>query len=1108
LHKIASAAKITLRTYEQSNFARTLDHDEMGLSLRKKYFGIPIEQLTQETFEDLSKLSLASFKSNIFLYPTIPINRLNHIDLDDFVFNSAKQTILIRGKSGSGKTVLMFQAMEELISKEIPCFWISGEMVERGQSPYTLLHKARIMLNPTLDGSLDSILTRYQTIVLFIDDITRMQNPIKLFHNILSWSIQAETRDTNKTSERRSNSAEIKIVCNIGTLPVSTILDRDSIDLIFLEFFTAQEIYALLDEIFLDLGVTESKKNIISYSNEIEGDPLLLAILIDRIKKHKLDRSLSPNILVGNLIDEFIHNKIEIMASELLEPKENFVSLLDKLAEMCIFTGVKQIKFEDVKHLSQNYEIDFALLKNVVKEGEICYLNNDNLQFRHDRLLHFLQKKVISRKWVELLDNSSQINISEGIFDPFYRELLGEVIYNIGILNENVVEVMESLPWLMAEVIKHFKTTDSTFQNDFVLLLKKQIKILHEKTDAIFDDMVTELWSSSNRQVVEILDGLPNSRLIDIVRMKHGDFNALLRTIDRYFEGRPKSISNGWVNVTLDYLKNNSHELIATELQKTCFHDLSENLKVSWFIVCGHFNQNGIPIEELYSSWNRLSNQTKSQTSVLMLWLLSQASVANFERITAQVIKWVSRYSQVISNQHENKRTSFYHAFTSPLINLLLNENVTALYPLLVSLLGKDHNLEFYISGALSYVDDPDIIENLVRYYVKTDSREIGGIRSEIVDNLKLYEKGRNLSGKTQMRLKELWSSKSEHPKIRQRTFNLWRMGVTSSDLGLLISFDPPQYLHNMLIATRAQLGDPSTVPEIYRVIQQNQNYIPNLQGIWSEKTKDEIIRLINSENWLQEDTNEGKPQYRVYGLLELLKSLPRSQSEKLLAEVWSHVSEDSQIIDYSLRIAEGELKILLNSTLIEMKEKGRRLYSFVINYSDDPSMKRTINRYLENVKNHLELFSDGDLSSIIEVSRRSGFVGIDYNKIKKLYTDDLYLNKDFPDDDYLIKWLNDFIQLRRNQNQVIPYEFRNYLFVGREIIKTRIWEIALKWYEGTKMDWPDFEILTYCAQACESREALKRLKQVVVDELFHRTPEYEWAIKDTEYYIKSRSLT
>jgi len=521
VEKKAEELGVWVDFWDRSRIARFLDTEPEGQWLRKEYLGLDAEMLSQSLLRSLCRKSLNEYRKQFLTSPEQWVSRQIDQEVEKKIDNQSHSIHLLIGNSGSGKSAAAYQIGEKHLETGGYSLWLSENVLVNSDSLTIALDRALHDLCPSLmsDGGESALrlLKSRERLLLIADDVNQTSNPANLLQKLMNWSKPVSSGE----SDAKSISSRHLFVCpvwsDIARLVTPDINKTSWIGSVYIGTMTPQEGLETVQNAVLlaDIELTNAEASLLA--EKLGYDPILVGLFASLLSNIRIAELTQ---ITENVTGSFINRAIEEVSrtGDLLV--DEYRSALSSLTAHMLQQRKLNPRFVDLKEWLSNSSQEMKALRQLVKHGKLCRIEEEKLVFRHDRLREALLVKSMG----QLLNNATEpLDI---FWEPYYAEIIGQAIVRYPQSEEFLKELGDRLPLALVEAIRCFKFPIEAYYQTIVDEFKEWINrevVSDSVLESVLDAICWKLATIDSSVVLEITEELPSSNFsVLIARFRNG----------------------------------------------------------------------------------------------------------------------------------------------------------------------------------------------------------------------------------------------------------------------------------------------------------------------------------------------------------------------------------------------------------------------------------------------------------------------------------------------------------------------------------------------------------------------------------------------------------
>lgn len=703
-------------------------------------------------------------------------------------------------------------------------------------------------------------------------------------------------------------------------------------------------------------------------------DPILIAMYADSVANHSENHPPAIAIDVIGCFVEIAEQEAATLSAGYIQCE--YDQALSRLATHMLIQRDLYPPWEKVQQwLQADRADDVQAIRELTRLGKICRINSrggeNHFEFRHDRILeHFLACAL------QLMLADIETNAND-LADPFYASFLGRALAFsqpsdelLGWVQQNaslaLIASLRFLPVLPNDIAarivaaaKHWLSAAAKDKHTPPVILFEAYRLL-EETD-------TPL-------LIDITESLSRHRLLARARLANGDAaaGAIEFSDTRWFA--PAVNDRGRDSVLSRAIHRHKQLLIATCTDMLQRQDLPESDSRGALVLAG-FIADAVLATPVKTAWDLATD--KSNLLLPALWAGLRCATTD----PASVLDGMMAAWAALPDDNKDHGLS-ERASIAQELQFAVRRGITE--PVLGYLIEKARSneaLRWPITFTLKYLDQPLAVTFLIEEAAETERRikGTGGISTWLIHVRDQWDptremRGRRLPPEAVQAIRTCWESETADPQLRETAFKFWVSAIDDLEALRSISVDHPQF--KSVLRRRATLGDLSTSPLIKPLISTDNHWFRVISKIWTEQFTDVLDdALLNLREHSPTDYTGGMTDTH-YMLAELLRDIPPSKAQLLLAKHWDHLKFCRLFVQVALYIGSPECIAMATEAIGDYPDNADPLehMGHFFGFFVTGLMDRLELRHLEVLLPCLTRLSDHVLSDMAEFCERRGY--------------------------------------------------------------------------------------------------------------------------------------
>lgn len=1098
----ADAFDISIDVWDVHRLSNFLQTDPEGQYLRKEYFGVDEERLSESLMLELSEDSLQSYQESFH----IPVDgaKVERPELST-ILNSARSSgmdsyfIPVIGNSGFGKTVICYQAMERWQGNGKPSLRLDAEDIEGAktlaqaiQSGLTRLHPS---LEPTAGRTAIQLAQDISPLLIVVDDLNRADNPSQLLSQLQNWMGGAREESSNGPGDGKSTDSAglpITILCplwpRIWAKQKRNITQNEFAETIELGPLSAVQARNLIQLHASahghDIGDEKARK----LSEKVGRDPHLIGLLgqlmhaqdtIDDLpatSKEVLNEyseyayETASEASDGPLIVPDYERAVEELSLDVIEER----NLTPTWREVCEWSWSSPQTLDAIRTLTEQEQL-FSILKQRAERI---------LSYRHDRTRDFLLADA-SFNEIDRVDG-----IPDCLSDPYYYSILGTGIAYFRPSESTLAELRDRNPLALLDALRKLGGDAPEYEEKVGEEFQEWLDRQGDHTEipaSLLGEAMDVLQQTYSKQVIEIAKSLPQFPPVLLARFRNGDLEAGIQYCTGNMGGSPNVNNSQRDSVFNDVIQRGGDKY--TEALSEVLSSIGGKHVQGALRLAGFFGRSELR-PGLRDCWE--THGDNQELLPAFLWATFQCCIPEHRSLVNKVIsKWESLPdgNSIDDTNIEFGMGDVYREIQHSLTRDISEDQIEYL----IEAVKTFSDVERYLVSILSETSDPDALELVVKKRGE-NMREIDGLSPWATSLLDSWSPsrlhGQSLPSEPKERMKEIWTDDGNFDEMRTSAFQVWARNAEEEDIEDLRRASTNDLFEYTALYRRLKLGDETAITSPPLNFAENEGLIKALSGTWGSEAYELADNLI-SENSPEESGN------LFYHLGALLFQIPQDDAEQLLDTHWDDVRNHPKFFQAALYTATSLTEELAADAYKASDNPAGLLNQISMNFGFKISGRSQLisEQHLTSIEPYLDDVSDMDLVRIAEKAHELGMEDWAAKHVQPRLPDDWRQNH-YPTDDELLEELNEISDSEKK-------DVRGWMtrFDQRSVSKSRIFGVVEEWLQSD----PTLDAYRVSVEVIKNwgtRDNLDILNNVSLDD-----DKIEHLYKDAEFGVKVRTL-
>ena len=1103
VHKKAEDFNVDCDIWDQSRLADFLDNSPEGHWLRKKYFDIEAEMLSESLLRNLCKRSLVLYEKEFLL--TNPDNWVSR-GVEDRVYDGiCRNTYTIEflvGESGLGKTVAAYRALQKHLATGGYGLWAPAELIEKCMFLENALDSLLLSLHPGLlpNPGKDALLfvQEHSQFLIVVDDINRIEDPTKLVRKLLTWSKPQRSH----TPDLQSLFPSTLVVCPVwphlwGELSNHDVNETPWVHTVSIGSMTAAEgalaVRATAQQ--AEIEITNTQAN--TLAKKMGNDPILIGLFGLLLYKNK---PCDFNTLVEDVMEKFIRFSVRevAFAPNAFYLRTDYRDALSTISSHMLRKRRLHPFWKEVKSWLKRSPDILNALRELIRHGKLCRLTSqEQFVFRHDRI----QETLLIEGMAAMLANTvSGLDILE---EPFYAEIIGRALVVSPQNREFLKKMGDRLPLVLVEAVRYFGTPTSDYHHTIIEEAKEwaETSVATGSTpDSVLNAVCWSLVETDSPAVLEITETFPKKPLVLLARLRNG----CAKSGALYCTGRPglaPSINDSLRDQILEQTKWRHREKLLRELKQLLKCPAStDEVREGALALAGFLGFTDLQ-DDIRTCWKLVTDKTR---------VLSEAIWAAIHCCGAEPNKLLDPlmvYWAELSDEKDSLGMSAKGRIADALHFAMARGVRDDVINYLIAECDVHDSLREPITFMCDRIDAPVAIEFIVRTAADIERSMAGTDQFSpwtitLADNWNFSLRGRRrLSQVSMARLKALWQDPKNDGFVKKQAFRLWCTGIEWKQIGILRAIPSSSSLYRSALWKRAQLGDHSVVPDLLPLLSTKTHWFMVAHHVWCNKLMVKVQHHLEAFKDNIPANFLGGWLNAHYELSGLLRRIPVNDAEILLTRYWTHLRYSPLFVQTALYV--GTPKCLkLAASSISRCPKHVDIFKqihFQFGFMDSERQKYLTGQRLDNLLPYVDRLGEHELSGFVEVCQRIGIP-----KWPKQHLSDRLSEKDrkryHPSHGDLLLNLDEFVA---DKHGVWRLKYWLEEFDKRHDPKDRALNIMNRWL-GSHHTVEALKIAATCLQVVGTRGDLSLLEKYTIE---GRPDEVVKIKENTRFFVQRRTL-
>lgn len=1076
VYKKADELNVTVDIWEQTRLADFLDNNPEGHWLRKQYLGIDAEMLSCSLLQDLCEQSLARYEEFLFANLDICVSREVEKRLGEDTRRYAFCYLV--GESGFGKSIVAYRSLKRQLAAGGYGLWAPADLIKECISLENAIDKVLRMLYPHLlpdaGKAALQLIPESSPFFIVVDDVNRTEDPLKLVRKLLSWS---KPPKSSGTSDSKPLFSPYFVVCPVWP-QVWGLIDQDFskatwIDTVFIGPLTSAEGESAIQVAASQRGIIIPNTEANTLAREIGYDPFLIGSFSSLLPDDKI-RDL--HALTEDVIEKFIESSLKEAASISTAsylPNE-YRETLSTLSHQMLLNRRLHPFWNEIENWLDVDSPALMALRELIRQGKLCKLDQDKFVFRHDRI----QEALLATSMTKVLKDSAGEN--EILEEPFFAEIIGKALL-ISPQNREILKKVQNQNILaLLEAIRSFGTPIFDYHNAIIEEVKEWTKksvATVSVPDSVLGAVCWSLVETESPAVLEITENFPPYPLVLLARLRNGCAKSGARyCIGRH--GLAPSINDKLRDQVLERAKRTHMGKLLRELKQLLeAPDATDEVREGALALAGFLGSNELE-DDILTCWRLVTDKTRVLPEAI--WAATQCCGNDPNKLLDPLMTYWSELPDEEDDSGMSPKLRIAETLNFALARGL-QENVINYF---ITQCDRHESLRHPIACMCDRIDAPDALEFIVRYAANLERNIVGDgfipWTALLADHWNVsLTGGRRLSQASLDRLKILWESQENDDFIKKMAFRIWLTSTGWEQIDVLRSISPDSPHFRSALWKRVQLADHSVVQHLVPVLLTEDRWFYVAHHLWCSEIMDVAEHYLESfKEDIPTDFSGGWLNAHD-SLSKLLMLIPVKDAEKLLEKYWGHLGYSPLFIQAALYVGTSRCLELADSSINRCPREVEILkhIDYHFGFMDSEREKYLTKQHLDNLLPYLDRLGEHELWHLAEECQRLGIPEWSNRHLRDLLSEEL--RKSYhPSDDDLLKDLDKFLADKKDLWVLEPWLED---FDKRHDPKSRLLSIVDRFIASS----PTVKVLKIaaaCIQAKGDREDLSILDKYTIE--------------------------
>ncbi len=1088
LNKVYERAKgldVAVDPWGPSRLADFLDTTTEGHYLRKMYLGIEVEMLSLSLLHEICQKSLLRYEQELLLVPPgglVSRELLTQIQQNQQNGDNALQLLI--GGSGSGKSVLAYQSLQDHLNSDRYGLWFPAELIENCVSLENAIDKVLRVFYPSLlpnagQSALQFFQKENKRFFIVVDDLNRVEAPSKLLRKLSTW---AKPMKLDSAGSQQSL-LPFLIICPVwptiwGTS--NTYLDKTTwVNSAFIEAMTLSEAQSTIQMAaqLANLTITRAEANTIA--ERLGRDPILVGLYSNFLLNNQ-------QIIPEDVIEQFIADSINKIAAT---PDAHYLATeyqeaLNSLALRMLQNRNLYPRWSEIRAWFQVTPDQLNPLRELTQQGYICHLTTisgeQKFSFRHDRI----QQSLLIKSVVKLLEDSSEN--TDLLFDPYFAEIVGQAILLNPQPREFLKQIRERLPLALIVALQYLGIPSTPYHQEIIEEIREWINSL--KTDfipaSVLNAICWTLLETDSTMVLDITEKFPKYWSVLLARLRNGCTKSGILYCSRGGDSEFR-INNTLRDQIIEHAKQRHAEKLILELKHFLTDtDISDKERRGALALVGFLKTTDCH-NEISVCWELATD--KSVMLADAIWATTRCCNTEPDKLLdPMMVYWAN-----LPDEEGSLKYIMAHSLRFGLRDTKRN---------VIDYFIEQCNIYESLRGSIAYlcghVDLPNALEFALRWVVS------------LHDNWDGSRGRQRLSQTSRFHLKTLWDDPNNDKYLRRRSFLMWLTSAGLEEIEVLRAISSDSPLFRDALRKRTQLGDDKVVPDLCKILRAAKKpsfdtyWFDVAHYVWCEELMEVAEHYLGSfKDDIPPDFSEGQLNSHWH-LSRLLMMIPKQDAEMLLAKYWSHLGYSRLFIQAALYIGTPKCLKLADSS-IEQSPSNIPIFELLMShfgYSEVGRMDYFTADHIKQLQPYLDRLDESTLGRLAEACQRFDMVEWSQQYLAHRLNDQ-WRRRYHPTNDDLLQDLDEFAADEHYSSWQVQHWLED--FDRRHDSKDRALPIMKNWLRSN-LNLRGLQIVAACIESIGTRDDLSILDQYGISGPEH---EIDKVKASTRFAVYRRSL-
>jgi len=1097
-----SALDVSVDVWDVHRLSDFLRTDPNGQYIRKEYFGIDEERLSEPLLLELSDESIRSYKEVFHIRDNeAKVERPELSTIIKRAHSSSMRSYFVPvvGNSGFGKTVICHQAMEKWRDDGNPALRLDADDINRSKSLAQAIESGLTRLQPSLESTAGQtalqLAKENRDLLIVVDDLNRANNPSQLLARLQNWMGGAREDASNGSGDDESadlNGLPVTILCplwpRIWAKQERNFTQNEFAEIIKLDPLSTELASQLIQSHAGTHGHDLDKEHALELAEKVNRDPHLIGLLGQLMQSEDAIENLPDTS--KEVLSEYAEYAYETASEASDEPLiiPDYARAVEELSLDVMDARVMAPAWRQIHEWSQSGSDNLDEVRILSEQEQLFTILNQQaertLSFRHDRIRDFL----LADASFSAIDRTDRV--PSCLDDPYYYTILGTGIAFFRPSETPLSKVCDQNPLALLDALRRLGGNAPEYEDEigteFQQWLDRQGGYT-ELPNTLLGETMEILRQTDSNQVLGIAEALPQFPPVLLARFRNGDLEAGIQYCTGNRGGSP-DLNNPQRDAVFDdaFQRRGDRHLdqLSEVLSSVDTPHAQGALRLAGFFGRAELGPG------LTDCWE--NHRDDPELLPAFFWATFQCCIPENHSLVNQVVDhWDSLPG---GNSIDDADIEFGTGNVFRKVQHALTRDISKnQIEYLIEAVEEYSNVDHYLVSLLSQVSDPDALELVVKKRGE-NIQEIDGMSpwaTTLLDHWSpSHPRGQTLPPESKERMKEVWTEDENIDEIRTSAFQLWGRNAEQDDIEELKRASENDLFEYTSHYYRLTLGDETAICSPSIDFTENDGLLEALPNAWGPKAYDLVNNMLN-ENHPDDSEN------LFYTLGTVLFRIPRDDAEQLLDAYWEKVGSHSKFFQAALYIGTPLTEELAEGVYEDSDNPAGLLSRLDMNFGFKTSGRSQLisERHLHSLEPYLTDIQDMDLARIVEKAYELGMEDWATDHVRPHLSEDLRQNH-FPTEDDLLEELN---EVRDTEEK----DIRGWMtrFEQRQTSKSNVFEIM---EERLQSD-PTVETYKTFVEIVKNwgrREELEILEDVSIED-----DRMEQLYEDAEFGVKVRTL-